>query len=931
MEKTASEKIELLQERLELEKEKKELIFSLYDDWIYEYNIEEQRLVTISGISAEYKLSERERTRRNYLQFEGVHPEDKDDFERGCYGREDSSKPLTVEVRILVHEEYRWISLTTRVLTDKKGKPVCIIGKISDVDEKKREELQLREKATQDAMTKLLNREAFKERVEKTLKKAKEDEQQDSAILLLDIDKFKNVNDTYGHLYGDTVIVGMAEVLQKVFHEKGMVGRFGGDEFTVFLPHTNQEQLTLLICELRETFAKEFAETAEQVKISCSVGAALYGESGTTLEELLSSADSALYFVKENGRDNFAFCTKEIKKRFLSGQRKEDMDERSPSNMLVLADITEFAMELLENSKEFKSSLNMLLLKVGKQFKLAGTVIQEYNEKGVLVLSYVWKNKEKEIKETKKNYVSLQERSRIREQYKQYEMIEISDIEKLPKNSDMYLSWEETGIQSLFQCPLSHEGTVFGYIVYMDTVVRTWSESEKKSLVMISRIIGNYLARERAYQQIERKVELIKSFDEVTGLLKYDKFLEVVRSVLKQEGNLQYALISIDFANFKYFNEIYGFENGDIILEEFANFIAKRNPRVVAACRDYADNFIILAIVKSEAYLVQNITNYTSSFVKNQMEHYSACRLEVYSGIYVITNPNIDILQAIDNARLAKKILKEKQTPGTLMFQTEMKRKRIQDAFVLHMIEEGLQLKKFHFYLQPKISLETGELVGAEALARWEKKNGEIVTPSEFILPLEQSGKIVHLDFYMFESVLQQMKQWKQMGYPLIPISVNFSRQHIKTGGLVERLVELQQEYQIESSLIEIEITESAFVEDQQALIELMKKLKQQGFSISIDDFGTGYSSFSMLTQVPADIVKLDKEFLCHNESDSTKKMLQNVICLIKDNQMKVLCEGIEEKEQMEFLQQAGCDIGQGYYFSKPIPVEIFEKKYFSQ
>ena len=171
MGRTASEKIEFLRERLDLEKEKKELIFSLYDDWIYEYNIKEKTLVTIRGTSSEYKFSEKVRTRKNYLQFQGVHPEDKEEFESGCYGREDSSEPLTVEVRILVNKEYRWISLTTRVLMDKKGEPICIIGKISDVDEKKREELRLREKATQDAMTKLFNRTAFKEKVEKFLKK----------------------------------------------------------------------------------------------------------------------------------------------------------------------------------------------------------------------------------------------------------------------------------------------------------------------------------------------------------------------------------------------------------------------------------------------------------------------------------------------------------------------------------------------------------------------------------------------------------------------------------------------------------------------------------------------------------------------------------------------------------------------------------------
>ena len=166
---TASEKIEFLKERLDLEKEKKELIFSLYDDWIYEYNIKEKKLVTISGTSSEYKFSNQKRTRKNYLKFKGVHPEDKKEFERGCYGREDSSEPLTVEVRVLVNGEYRWISLTTRLLMNKAGEPVFLIGKISDVDKKKREELLLQEKAMKDAMTGLLNRSAFKEKAEKFL------------------------------------------------------------------------------------------------------------------------------------------------------------------------------------------------------------------------------------------------------------------------------------------------------------------------------------------------------------------------------------------------------------------------------------------------------------------------------------------------------------------------------------------------------------------------------------------------------------------------------------------------------------------------------------------------------------------------------------------------------------------------------------------
>lgn len=214
-------------------------------------------------------------------------------------------------------------------------------------------------------------------------------------------------------------------------------------------------------------------------------------------------------------------------------------------------------------------------------------------------------------------------------------------------------------------------------------------------------------------------------------------------------------------------------------------------------------------------------------------------------------------------------------------------------------------------------------------MSRWEKANGEIVAPNEFIPPLEKSGKIVQLDFYMYEMVLRQQKKWLKAGYPVVPVSVNLSKHHIKDEQLVEKLVGLLEIYGIDSSLVEIEITESAFIEDQTALIELMREIKQRGFGVSIDDFGTGYSSLSMLTELPADIVKLDKEFLKHSDSEITKGMLNNVIRLIKDNRMNVVCEGVEIGEQAEFLAKAGCDIGQGYYFSKPVPVAEFEKLYF--
>lgn len=924
------EQVEVLQEELELEKEKKEIISSLYNDWIYEYNVRDKKVITISGSSSHYQVSKEKTLGQKYLLLDDLHPEDRTAFVECCRGVYGSKESGYMEARIMVDEEYRWISLTTKVLRDKTGEIVSVIGKISDINAQKKEELRLQAQAMQDSMTGLLNRAAFQEQSEKLLELAGQMEGKTPAMLIVDIDKFKQINDNYGHLYGDTVIVSMADALRTVFGDEAAIGRFGGDEFTVFLLHTDRDQLEDKIIKLREVYARDIAEAEDGHKVTCSVGASRYGIDGNTVEEMLKSADSALYYIKENGRDGYAICTEVIKKKFAEGSEQVLSEEPKDEKRRISAEITEFALELLEGSKDLKSAMNMLLMKIGKRFRLAAVSIREYNNKDIPELSYLWNSMDMAPRTGSIAYISLEERRRIRDGFRKNQILEIADVETLPQQSGLYQLYSSVNIRAIYQCPFVSEGEVFGYIAYVDNKVREWSEVEKQSLSLISRIISNYLARELAYEKIARKIELMKSMDEVTGLLKYDKFKEVAQTLLNQSSeHVRYAIVSTDFAHFKYFNEVYGFRSGDEVLKDFASLVAKHNPRAVAACRDYADNFLIMVTVKDAESLLDNINNYNKTFMTTQNERYMDSKLELCSGAYIITNPEAGIVQALDNANTARKILKEKGSTGILMFEPFMRANRMREIAMLHMIEEAIDNSEFCLYLQPKFSLETGKLVGAEGLSRWQKPDGEVVMPADFIPPLEKSGKIVQLDFYMYEMVLRLQRRWKNAGYPVVPISVNLSRHHIKDEQLVEKLVSLLEIYGIDSSLVEIEITESAFIEDQTALIELMKVIKEQGFGVSIDDFGTGYSSLSMLTELPADIVKLDKEFLRHSDSDITKGMLNNVIRLIKDNRMDVVCEGVEIEEQAEFLAKAGCDVGQGYYFSKPMPVAEFEKLYF--
>ncbi len=923
------EKIVSLQEELELEKEKKEIISSLYNDWLYEYNVKEGKVTTISGNVSNYHFSSGKDT-QTYLHLDDLHPDDRKAFAECCRGRADSSEPAYIEARVKVGEEYRWISLTTRALFDRNHMPVSVIGKISDIDTKKREEYRLREQAVKDAMTGLLNRTAFQEEAqEMMLYTASED--CFPALLIIDIDEFKHINDRYGHLFGDAVIISLTDAMKKVFGDNALLGRFGGDEFTVLLPVTSKKELEQWMEALAQAFQEEVMPVMDGGLVTCSIGAACYGEDGITLEAMFRSADSALYYVKEHGRNGYVVCTEEIRRLFADGERMAEPKDLMPERRKISDEVTEFAMELLAGSKDLKVAMDMLLHKIGKRFNLASITIREYNEKDVSKVNYIWKSGLKKTNLENSVQLSSEEIKQIKEILKKNMVVEIPDVTALPESSSGIRNlYSGKGIRALFQCPFVSEGHVFGYITYTDSEPRDWQEEDKQALSMAARVIANYLAREVAYEEITRKVELMKSLDEVTGLLRYDKFKEVAQKLLEQSSTIKYALISVDFAHFKFFNEVYGFRSGDEVLADFADMIVKHNPRAVASCRDYADNFLIMVIEKSQENLLSNIVNYNNAFIHRQNERFMDSKLELCCGVYEITNPEAGIINAIDNANAARKMIKEKSESGILLFEPSMRINRMREIALHRMIEEGIENREFCMYLQPKVSMKTGKLMGAEALARWIKLDGQVVSPVEFIPPLEKSGKIVQLDFYMYELLLKQLRKWKDAGYPIIPISVNLSRHHIKDENLVAKLEELVKMYDLDNSFLEIEITESAFIEDQEALIDLMRRIKERGFGVSIDDFGTGYSSLSMLTELPADVVKLDKEFLKHSESDVARRMLQNVIRLIKDNRMKIVCEGVETMEQAEFLFRTGCDIGQGYFFSKPIPVTDFEKVYFA-
>ena len=240
-------------------------------------------------------------------------------------------------------------------------------------------------------------------------------------------------------------------------------------------------------------------------------------------------------------------------------------------------------------------------------------------------------------------------------------------------------------------------------------------------------------------------------------------------------------------------------------------------------------------------------------------------------------------------------------------------------------MHKALLNNEFVMFLQPKHSIKTGRIIGAEALARWNHPTKGMVSPGDFIPVFEQNGFIIKLDEFIWEQACRQIRDWIDAGIEPVPISVNISREYIHTIDVTSTLLKLVEKYDIPISLLELEITESF---DSNGVEEIVKRMKKAGFKMLMDDFGSGYSSLNMLKSTPFDVLKIDKSFLDEfMESSRGRKIIEHTISMSQDIGLDIIAEGVETLEQAKFLSECGCDAAQGFYYSKPIPAPDFNKR----
>ena len=243
-----------------------------------------------------------------------------------------------------------------------------------------------------------------------------------------------------------------------------------------------------------------------------------------------------------------------------------------------------------------------------------------------------------------------------------------------------------------------------------------------------------------------------------------------------------------------------------------------------------------------------------------------------------------------------------------------LQRGRIEAEFA-----QAIQNDEFQVWYQPKYALDTGRIVGAEALVRWKKSDGQMVSPGNFIPVFEQNGQIIRLDEHVINLVCKDIKEMKAEGFPVVPISVNLSRLHLHHPGIVHQMDRLAREYNIVQGELAIEITESAMLDANDSLNSLIDQLHERGYRVDMDDYGSGVSSIGSLASLPFDTIKMDKSFVDHIGDERMNVVIRSTIQMALELDLEIVAEGIETKEQADFLRENHCTVGQGYYFSRPL------------
>ena len=829
-----------------------------------------------------------------------------------------------IEVRIWRNGEYRKMLLD--VLKDQTRHNEMWLGFVKDVTEERKREEILEEQAKTDSMTGLYHNFAGKALINEYL--TGKSPYSSCGLMVIDLDYFKSVNDSYGHLFGDEVLITFSGFLRSFFEPKDILVRAGGDEFVVLLKDISHNALVKKTMQFIKMTANINFSRKDYI-LSCSVGVCHLPEnvSGFTYEQLFENADWALYQAKINGRNRYVFCDSLKRFEVLPAQiRKEaDIDSRYLRN-----DVVATAFEIFEKMNNFDSAIELLLKVIGIRFQLDRiTVIQTSIKDKITRKQYQWREKDAPEALNTPGDFTREDFQTLFRSYDEYgtTVLQHDKMDMYSKEAQNLLMQGEakTVVYAAMYCEGKYTGAI-SYVVCKQK--RYWSKQDRKQLGELTKIISAHLVKCQAINDSNRGAFAIPDYDALTGLLSFTRFKEVAERLIVGGYAKQYIILYTDFCGFKYFNQKYGYMAGDQLLKEFSNYIIEtlREEQDSYFTRVVADQFILfMPYEQADSRMMQRVQEINREFVQRMNLKFPQSNMTIRTGIYRIPEDCLGASSAIDAANYARMQIRSNNGESVLIYDDALKQRQLLENQIINGMDDALEKREFQVYYQPKISLKDYRIIGAEALVRWIREDGTMLRPDFFIPLYEKNGRIVDLDFYVFEEVAAFIQKNRKEGSPMVPISVNVSALHSGDEDTTEKYLKILEKYDVEPSQLEMELTETATVLQYQDINRLFGNFQKAGFHTSLDDFGAGYSILNLIMDVPLNVVKLDRIFI--DKCDKTPRgiqFLKQIISMLKNLGFSVMCEGVEKEEQAQILKEAGCDGIQGNWFSEAIPEEAF-------
>lgn len=449
-------------------------------------------------------------------------------------------------------------------------------------------------------------------------------------------------------------------------------------------------------------------------------------------------------------------------------------------------------------------------------------------------------------------------------------------------------------------------------------------EEEINVMRIISRILVLHLAKHKRQLRDRNAV----THDEASGAYNTTGYVMEGQKIIDAGKGHQYTALYLNVSKFKLVNQMYGHELGNAVLTTIAkklNEYLNQLGEGQLIGRLGGDNFVALVKDVHLDQFLEHLVDYDMEICHDGSEFF--LRLNFFIGVYKIMDSDSDMSIVMENSSVAYSMARHRDRFEPVYYDEELHKRILREKEIESKMRCALENKEFLVYYQPKIDLNTYQLNGAEALVRWQ--DGErVVPPVEFVPLFERNGFICNIDFYVLNRVCKSMREWLDQGVEMVPISVNFSKVHFSNARFTEQIVEVVKKYRVPAKYIEIEFTETVDFQDKESLVKAVEYLKSFGIATSMDDFGTGFSSLSLLKTLPVDVLKIDKSLLdTQTSSEKERVIISNVVRMVREMDIQVITEGVETKEQAEFLKTINCDNAQGFLFDKPLPKEQFEKR----